>query len=261
MIIRRLLYMLGAALALVGCKGEPKAFHVNVNVPTIGTQQISVIYTTDDGNRRSMSMPAVNGSFKFSGQNASVAIIETYTTHKQLLFALLAKNGDKIKLTANDNGEYVVEGNNDAQLLVNYKPGNDTIGFPYEVRKAIDVIYKVQSREDWPKFRSPELIVGKNRLDTFACEGIWVFTASKSERTKSVLDTIRKHAALDAPVRDVFVGTDTVNWRVITRKDSANWTQAMLPNGPLALDSILTSTPVLVQVDSLGSVIRVQRLQ
>ncbi len=258
--LNRLFLIIAIGIALVACKRQPQEFNVKVDAPGIGTQQVTVVYTTDDGNRRSISLPAVNGQFEFSGSSISPSVIEIFTSNKMLFAALIAQNGESVTLQKADS-VIEVHGSDRARMLVNYKPGSDTIGLPAEVRQAIDIVYTEHSREQWPKFESPELVIGRDTVATLDAEGVWVFTASLTERTSSVLDTLRARSEITSNVRDVFISTDTVSWRVYTRRDSATWTQAMLPDGPLKLRGILTSTPLLVKVDSLGTVTNVQRLE
>lgn len=258
--MNRLFLIIAMGLAMVACKDKPRDFNVKVEAPGIGTQQVTVVYTTDDGNRRSISLPSVNGQFEFSGSSSSPSIIEIFTSSKQLYTAVIAQNGESLVLRAIDGG-FQVDGSERSNVLANYKPGTDTVGMSAEVRRAIDVVYTEHSRDNMPTFISPEVIIGRDSVTTFEAEGVWVFTSSLNERTKSVLDTLRARADVTKNVRDIFVSTDTVSWRVYTRRDSATWTQAMLPDGPLKLQGILTSTPLLVEVDSLGVVKRTQRLE
>ncbi|MDE6818392.1 MAG: hypothetical protein K2J09_04375, partial [Muribaculaceae bacterium] len=62
-------------------------------------------------------------------------------------------------------------------------------------------------------------------------------------------------------MRDVYVSADRRQWLKNSRSDSATWTCALMPDAPLVLRGILTSMPCLVEVDSAGSVLRVQRLE
>lgn len=258
--MKRISRVLAIGLMVSACSHEPQEFRIKVEAPIIGTQQITAVYTTDDGNRRSISVPAVEGAFELVGSSSIPSVIEIFTSNKQLFAAIIAKNGESLTLREVEGG-FDVEGSETAQILANYKLGNDTIGMPIEVRQAIDIVYTEHSREDYPKFEAPELIFGRDSIATLPVEGVWVFTSSLSERTGSLLDTLKVRSKEEKPVRDVFIGTDTVSWRIYTRRDSATWTQAMLPDGPLKLRGILTSTPLLVEVDSLGGVTRVQRLE
>lgn len=82
------------------------------------------------------------------------------------------------------------------------------------------------------------------------------------ERTPAVLDSMRKYSKIDTiPVRDVYVSGDLSQWRLYTNRDSATWTQGLMPDAPLVFSGILTSTPCFVEVDSAGVVKRVQRLE
>lgn len=252
--------VIAIGLVLVACNKEPKDFNIRVESPNIGTQQVTAVYTTEDGNRRSISVAAVDGAFEFVGSSSTPSVVEIFTSNKQLYAAVIAQNGESITLRGTDNG-FEVEGSERAHLFANYKPGNDTIGLPADVRNAIDIVYTEHSRDNRPVFEAPELIIGRDSVTTLPAEGVWVFTSSMNERTESLLDTLRARAKMEPPLRDVFISTDTISWRIYTRRDSATWTQAMLPDGPLALRGILTSTPLLVEVDSLGVVTRVQSLE
>lgn len=247
--------------ALCACRKGSDGFTVTVDVPEIGTQQMTVVYTTDNGNRNAMSMPSVNGAFEFKVSGASTSIVEIFTSTKQLYAALIAENGDHITLRSSE-GRLQADGSEMSQQLLNYRPGDDVSALPEEVRNAVAIVYPRSERTDWPEFTAPELIIAKDSVMTPDKPlGVWFFTSSDNQRTSMLLDTIRAYAARKAPVYDVFIGVDTTMWRMAIRRDEPTWTQGLAPDAPLVLDGILTSTPLLVEVDSAGTVRRTQRLE
>lgn len=248
-----------AALSLWAC-GGPESFKVEVDAPSVGTQEITVVYTLPDGNRAVVAVPALNGRFEFEGSSTEPSVIEMFTANKRLLGALIASNGDRLKVSRTDSA-WTVEDNVAAQMVLNYRPGTPVDGLPPEVAEAVKAVYgDRRPAGSWPEFVSPELLIAKDSVNTFAPEGVWFFTSSAEERTLAVRDSMRRYARLKRPVRDVFLSADTAYWRIITRNDSATWTQALLPDAPLRLEGTLSTVPCLVEVDTAGTVKRVQRL-
>lgn len=249
------------AMVLASCSKD-EGFKVTVDAPEIGTQPILVVYTTADGNRRSLSMPSVDGKFEFEARASEPSIVEIFTSNKQLYAALIAEDGEHLHLTADASGKRV-DGSSRSQQLLDYKPGDDISALPAEVREAIELIYIESPRTDWPVFPAAELVMGRDSVKTFEPEGVWVFTSSINQRTSTVLDTLRFYArkGQKRPLRDVFIDPDTSLWRMAIRGDSASWTQGVLPDAPIIYEGILTSLPLLVEVDSAGTVVRTQRLE
>lgn len=246
-------------LAIVACgKTEPK-FTVNADLPQLGTQTVNVVYTTDDGNRHALTVTAVEGKFEFSGKADKPSTIEIFTSQHQLYAAIIAKNGDELTLTGAP-GNFKAEGNALAQQLLDYTEGADTARLPMEVRVAIESLYLTPTLSD-VKFKSPEVFIKTDSVYTFPPEGIWVFTTGDHDRTAEVLDTLRYYAKQKGVnVRDVYIGSDMWTWKTTTRLDSATWTQALSPDAPVTLSGIITSTPILVEVDTAGTVMRKQLL-
>lgn len=259
--MRRLFFAMVVIIGLSACSKKSKGFSVSVDAPAIGTQQITVIYTTPDGNRRLIRVPSINGEFEFEGSSSSPSIVEIFTSNRRLFAALIAEDGDKIELSASDSG-FDVSGSKRSQQLLDYKPGDDLNELSAEVRRAVELVYAEAVAPDTICFPdSIELIMGKNRVKEFGAEGVWVFTSSGNERTSTLLDSLRAYAAGKRPLRDVFVGGDTVVWRMAVRRDSATWTQAMMPDAPIVLNGILRHMPSMIEVDSAGVIIRNQRLE
>lgn len=248
-------------LLLAACSG-PDSFRVSVEAPEVGTQEMRVVYTTPSGQRATQVVAAINGSFEFEGSSPEPAVVEIYNARKRLFATVIAADGDNVKLTVPAGDEPMrVEGSELSARLLSYIAG-DTVGeLPPAVARAIDLTQTVHSRSVWPKFISPEVIISKDSVYTFPAEGIWIFTAADLERSRQVMDTIRLYAKRKLPVRDIYVAADTTNWRLATRRDSASWSQAMMPDAPLVLGEIVRSTPCLVEVDTAGTVLRVQSLQ
>lgn len=255
----KLFAAIAAALSLGACSG-PESFKVEVEDPSVGTQEITVVYTLADGNRSVVAVPALKGRFEFEGSSAEPSVVEMFTANKRLLGVLVASNGDRLKVSRTDS-TWTVEDNEAAQMVLNYRPGTPVDGLPPEVAAAVAAVYgdkrAVGSR---PEFVSPELLIAKDSVNTFAPEGVWFFTSSAEERTQSVRDSMRVYARRGRSVRDVFISADSAYWRIITRNDSATWTQALLPDAPVRFDGILSTVPCLVEVDTAGTVLRVQRL-
>lgn len=228
--------MCAVALA-TGCGGK-KTFKVDVDVPAVGTQEMTVIYTTADGDRSVVRVPALDGKFSFEGRSGGESTVELYKANKTLFAAFNITDGENARLLADGDSLYL-DG----------------------VESLITTAYADSVVTEWPKFVSPELVMGYDSINTFEPEGIWIFTVSSEERSDAVLDTIRAYVKDKKTVRDVYVSADIAQWRMFTRRDSATWTQALLPDAPLALKGILLTTPCLVEVDTAGTVSRVQRLE
>lgn len=247
------------ALAFASCSKPAPHFTVSADLPQIGTQSLTVIYTTDDGNRHAMPVTAVEGKFEFEGSAETTSLVEIYTSKQQLYATLLVKNGESISLSGN-KGEFKAEGNELSQQLLDYAEGADTAGLPEEVRRAIESLYLTAEIAEG-KFVSPEVFIKADSVYTFPPEGVWVFTSSDKERNAELLDTLRHYAKQKGVnVRDIYVGSDLWQWKTMTRSDSATWTQALSPDAPVTLNGILTSTPMLLEVDTAATIIRKQIL-
>ncbi len=232
-------------LSLSACK-EAAGYKVLVEASDIGTQQITVVSTTADGNRRVQSMPAVDGRFEFSGQAPEGSVVEIFTSNRQLYAALLVHDGENVVLKS-DGVDKQVEGSDGSRQLLAYKAGDDVESLPAEVRDAVRLIYAENLPADSLRFAAPELIMGRDSVMTFDAEGVWVFTSSVNERTGMVLDTLRAYAGREGrPLRDVFVSGDTVAWRLAVRGDSATWTQGMMPDAPVVYRGVLRWIPSLI---------------
>lgn len=247
-------------LGLSSCK-KTGGYKVSVDASDIGTQQITVVCTAADGNRRVLSMPAVDGKFEFSGQAPTVSVVEIFTSNKQLYAALLVQDGESVSLKS-DGTEKQVSGSTRSQQLMAYQSGDDIGLLPEEVRDAVRLVYAENLPADSLRFVAPELIMGRDSVMTFDVEGVWVFTSSVNDRTGMVLDTLRAYASREErPLRDVFISGDTVAWRLAVRGDSATWTQGMMPDAPLVYRGVLRWVPSLIEVDSAGAIVRNQRLE
>lgn len=250
----KVLKLLGV-LALVACSKSTPEFRVSADLPQLGTQTVNVVYSTDDGNRHALSVTAVDGKFEFSGSAEAPSTIEIFTSKHQLYAAIVAQNGDDITLTGTP-GEFKAEGNELAQQLLDYTEGSDTAGLPAEVRRAIESLYLTATLAP-AKFVSPEVFIKNDSVFTFPPEGIWIFTSEDNQRTPALLDTLRHYAKQkELNLRDVFIGSDMWQWKTLIRRDSATWTQVLSPDAPVTLGGIITTTPLLVEVDTAGTVIR-----
>lgn len=254
-----------SALLLSSC-ADHESFSVEVDAPQLGTQLITVVHTLPSGNRAVTTTPAVDGKFSFECKSPEPSVVELYTGNKSPFAQIIAANGDKVKYRVDADGNISVDGSELTAELVrlaaNYSDSLPASATSSVIAEALHSMYHNSSRNDWPKFTSPELFIHEDSVITLAPEGVWVFTAFDEERTSALLDTLRHyHKRKDVDVRDVWVGVDTLHWRAVTRNDSAKWTQAMLPDAPLILEGILRHTPALVEVDTAGTVLRVHNFE
>lgn len=232
------LFPIFCVVLLSACGGK-KEFNVAVDVAAVGTQAMTVVYATETGERVILRVPAIDGKFEFKGVSSDTTSVEVFNAKKTLFVTFCAVNG--MDLTIKAKGDSL------------YADGADV-----SVYKTIDAV----TPDSLPMFAGLELVVGYDTIASFKPEGVWFFTSTTMERTKPVLDSMRKYAGIDSvEVRDVYVSADMSQWRMFTARDSATWTQGMLPDAPIALRGILTSTPCFVEVDSAGIVMRVQRLE
>lgn len=219
-------------LLLTGC-GEKREVMVEAELPSVGTQEITVVYTTVGGNRAVTQVAAFDGKFDFSVECADSTEIELFTANKRLLGAFLGRKGEELVLSARGDSLYI-----DGR----------------EVRREFDTVRVTEL----PTFPELELFVSHDSVATFKPEGVWFFTASDKERTPQVLDSMKAYKA--DRVRDVYISPDRYHWDMINRKDSVKWVRALMPDAPVRLQNILTSTPCLIEVDTAGTVLRVQKL-
>lgn len=235
--IKKIVFALGVCL-LTACGGK-KEFRVSVDVPKVGTQAMTVVYKTAGGERVVSRMPAIDGKFEFTGQSADTTMVEIFTAKKALFASFPVADGMDVELLSSGDSLYVAGS-----------------GLPVVTSFADSIT------ASWPKFSELELVILHDSVATFPPEGIWFFSSSNTERSKAFLDSIRRYAKVDSPaVRDVFVSADLSQWRLYANRDSATWTQGLLPDAPLALRDILQFTPCLIEVDTAGTVLRVQRLE
>ena len=230
--MKKLLGLLMIAL-FVGCSNKTE-FEIEAEVPSVGTQEITVVYTLSDGNRAVRKVAAIDGRFAFSGECVDSTSIEIFTANKLLLAAFGARIGEKLTLRA-DGDSLIIDG------------------------RTVLREFPMEQPADSVRFPAIHLLVAMDSTATLEPVGVWVFTSSVKERTPSVMDTIRAYDK--KRMRDVYVSADRRQWLKNSRSDSATWTCALMPDAPLVLRGILTSMPCLVEVDSAGSVLRVQRLE
>lgn len=239
--MKKLLTACAIFVVLSSCGGAKK-FNVEVEANELGTQLMTIVYTTEGGNRVMKSVPAVDGKFSFDGVASGVSTVEIFNSKKQPFAAFLASNGEDITLTKDSNGDISIEGSELSSRL-------------------LDDFYSSKSRCDSGTVASPELFIRNDSVVTLPVEGYWFFTSTSDERTEELIDSIKSHSKQKHAVRDIWIGTDTLQWRSATRRDSATWIQALLPDAPLHFKNVLTSTPMMIETDSAGTVIRIQRFE
>lgn len=224
-------------LALCSACSKKAEFTVEADIPAVGTQEIKVIYTTPGNNRAVLTVPALNGKFEFSGECVDSADVEIFNANKKLLAAFGVRVYEELKL--NGEGDSIwIESKPERTVIRKFEPEADTV-----------------SRQ----FPELELIVGYDTIAKFEPAGVWFFSSTRAERTSLFIDSIKAYDV--KRVRDIYVSADQRQWMYYCRADSLKWQQALMPDAPLVLDGILTALPCLVEVDSLGTVLRVQRLE
>lgn len=223
----------GLCCLLLAACGNKNRVNVEADIPSVGTQAITVVYTGADGNRGVSIVPALDGKFEFSVECTDSTEIELFTANKNLLAAFSGYKGDDLKLNAAGDSLYI-----DGRTVLRS--------------------FASASVTEWPEFPELELIVGDDSVASFKPEGVWFFTSSQQERTPAVLDSMKAYKA--ARVRDVFIGADQYEWNMIRRGDSLKWSRALMPDAPVRLRGILSYTPCLIEVDTAGTVLRIQRL-
>lgn len=235
-IMKKLFLYIILAVFCAACSHKPE-FSVVADIPAVGTQEMTVVYTTPDGNRAVLTLPAISGKFEFTGECADSSDVEIFSANKQLLAAFGVRVNEKLKLVA-DGDSLLFEGLPDRVVIRQFIAKTDT------------------AKRIFPEL---DLIVGYDTLAHFDPAGVWFFSGSREQRTPSFIDSIKAYD--EKKVRDIFVSADLRMWMYNSRADSLKWPHALMPDAPLRLDSILTAMPCLVEVDSAGTVLRVQRLQ
>ncbi|MDE6512925.1 MAG: hypothetical protein K2L05_01925 [Muribaculaceae bacterium] len=229
------LYIILAGLC-AACSHKQE-FSVEADIPRVGTQEITVVYTTPDGNRAVLTIPAIGGKFEFAGECADSADVEIFSANKQLLAAFGVRMNEQLKL--------VEEG--------------DSLRFDGVPDRLIIRQFTAKADTTRRKFPELDLIVGYDTVAHFEPGGVWFFSSNRAERTSSFIDSIKAYDV--QRVRDVYVSAELRQWMNNCRADSFKWQQGLMPDAPLRLDSILTVMPCLIEVDSTGMVLRVQRLE
>ncbi len=223
----------GLCCLLLAACGEKNQLNVEAEIPAVGTQAITVVFTTGDGNRGVLTVPALDGKFDFSIECNDSTDIELFTANKNLLAAFSGRKGEALTLSSQGDS-LVIDGR--------------------EVRRS----FEADTLAQWPEFPELELIAGDDSVALFKPEGVWFFTSSQQERTEAVIDSMKAYKA--SRVRDVFIGADHYYWNNVRRRDTTKWSHALMLDAPVKLRGILTHTPCLIEVDTAGTVLRVQRL-
>lgn len=258
--------LLGCAFSVLLASCGRSEFSVDVDAPSVGTRLVTVVYTTDDGDRSVQQVSAVDGKLQFTGISERPSLVELfYADSKQPIVALIAENGEHIKLTLDDKGVVTVEGNDLAKRFVELARSYDaTKNYSHEPQVVIDAlksIYASQSATKLPRFEAPELFIKTDSIYKPSAEGIWFFTTNRMERTSAVVDTIKKYHRHGRMVRDIWVDSDTVSWQQIKDADTIRWFTAMLPDALVRYKDMIRSTPALVEVDKSGQVTRVYNFE
>lgn len=224
---------------LISCGGE-KNFDVNVEVPAIGTQEMTVVYVLKGGERVVMRLPAIDGKFEFKGQSVDTTRVEIYNAKKLIVASFLAVDGMKILLKSAGDSLYIEDSQDEVITAITDTLRNEYPNFPAEL----------------------PVIVRSDSVVQVPAAGVWFFTSSISQRSRGMLDSIRHYAKLDTiPVRDVYISPDLSQWRICTARDSATWTQGIMPDAPLLLKDVVVSTPCMIEVDTAGVVKRVHKFE
>lgn len=233
---KTLRYLIAMMCCCASCS-KKQEFKVEAEIPRVGTQELTVIYTTPTGDRAVMAIPAIGGRFEFSGECQDSADVEIFSANKQLLAAFGVRLNDDLKLKA-DGDSLWFDGLTDRKILRKFEVETDT------------------ATRFFPEL---ELIVGYDTLAQFEPEGVWFFSSNREQRTEAFIDSVKSYD--QKKVRDVYVSADLREWIYYCRADSMKCRQALMPDAPLKLEGILTSIPCLIEVDSLGTILRFQRLE
>lgn len=214
-----------AAIALSACSG-PNGFKVKIDDSSLGTQMLTAVYTLPDGNRAAADITIVDGRGEFLCSTLSPTDVELFLSSGRDYVAFHASGSENVSVSSNS-----------------------------DIKGAEIIPLSVIALSDSVSFVAPEVFVGVDSVETFPAEGVWVFTSSREQRSKAVMDTIK---AYKSSVRDVVLALDWQDYRDITRRDSATWLHGMMIDAPQKVDA-LTFTPALIEVDSTG-IKRIQRL-
>ena len=124
--MKKFLGLLMIAL-FVRCSNK-KEFEIEAEVPSIGTQEITVVYTLSDGNRAVRKVAAIDGRFAFSGECVDSTSIEIFTANKLLLAAFGARTGEKLTLRT-DGDSLIIDGRPVLREFPMEQPA-DSVRFP-----------------------------------------------------------------------------------------------------------------------------------
>ena len=243
-------------ILLAACGGE-KYFQVSLEGQELGTQVLTAVYTLSDGNRSSQQVTVVDGRGEFRGHASNdPSVVEIFNSSAQPLVVLIAKAGDDIKVQFNGGVAEVGASELSTQLSEAVKLLPEiSEELPEAVQKALKEVYVSNVGETPQEFKVPKVWVRGDSVVEWDSEGIWVFTASSEERTSAFRNTLRKYVKSGKQVNDIYLGGDSTLWFNVIRGDSAKWRQGMLPAGPADVEA-LTSTPMAIEVDSTGHIVR-----
>lgn len=211
---------------LCGCSHREQ-FTVEIDSPSLGTQQLTVEYTAANGHRVFLNPPAVDGRCSFDGEAPEPSLLEIFLSSGLPYRSFMVQDGDRITLR-----DDTIEG-----LTLPMPEMQTTPAVPTTMPGL-------------------ELIVARDSTQTLSPEGVWIFTSSEAERTRQLLDTLRSYGER---ARDVYVGHSYDDWHFMVRRDTASWTRGLLPDAPLQVKA-LTATPMLIEADSAGHIVRRQML-
>lgn len=123
-ILNKLLLLILPLLLATSCSGS-KEFRLDAASDDIGTQNITLIYTTD-GSFHVESVPAVDGHFSITGTLSAPTFVEVYTGSGSLLGEFIVEGGDHIeaRFSALNPENISIKGNKDAETLAEFMKEN-----------------------------------------------------------------------------------------------------------------------------------------
>lgn len=185
-------------LILSGC-GSSDDFNVVVSVDGLGTQNVRVIYWSNDRVNNRITT-AIDGKFTFSGVSEQPAFIELYTTSRTLIGRIIASNGDNIEASfkLNEPGYMVAKGNKPLEEYAKFVTQNMAIINDHNVDETNRAVsqYIINHKEDAV---SPYLLLGLfvPDADVARADSLAGLVADNTQPTYELIRSYREMLALE----------------------------------------------------------------
>lgn len=145
-----LLIVLVISLILSSC-GDDSQFRITGSIDGLGTRHVYIMYVADGSVNRFMTT-AIDGKFVIDGVSSDYTVVEIFSSTKELVGRVLAKNGQTIECSFNPDDYYAmkIKGNKPTEQWGRFLNENSKVlstGTPAEVNALVKK-YVVDNRDN-----------------------------------------------------------------------------------------------------------------